>query len=177
MEHLVPGKLEVSKRLNTVIVTSVFIGVVTFLLGVFNPSGESRVWPAFLTSLFYFSSLALGGLFFTAIQHVVNAGWSASVRRVAEAFTAFLPAAAVLTIVLLAFGSHSLYEWLHADVVSADAILQKKAAYLNMGFFSVRTVVFFLGWILLAKVLVGNSLKQDSSGDEKLTHRNRKISI
>ena len=172
-----PGKLEISARFKTFMFVSMFVGAVSFLFGVFNPSEYNTVWQSFLTSFFYFSSLALGGLFFTAIQHVTNAGWSVTVRRISEGLTSFLPVSLLMAIILVAFGAHSLYEWLHPEVVANDYMLQNKAPYLNMTFFAIRTVVFFLGWLLLAKILVGNSLKQDETGDEKLTLKNNKWSV
>ena len=122
-------------------------------------------------------SLSLGGLFFVAIQHVVNAGWSVTVRRIAEGFTSFLPIAFLLGLILIFFGGHSLFEWLHEEVVANDPILQRKEPYLNLPFFIIRTIIFFGGWILLAKVIVGHSLKQDEDGDESRTHKNRRWSI
>ena len=159
----------------------IFLGV--FLAGLsvglyglfFNKN--TTFWPSFLTSFFYFSSLALGGLFFIALQYAVNAGWSVTVRRVAESFTAFLPIALLLSLVIIFFGSHSLFEWLHEDVVEADKILQKKAAYLNWPFFLIRTLLFFIGWIIFAKVIVGNSLKQDTDGNDSRTIKNTRFSI
>ena len=43
------------------------------------------------------------GLFFSAIQHAVHAGWSVNIRRLSESMTAFLPV--VLFGVLSAPGS------------------------------------------------------------------------
>ena len=49
-----------------------------------------RAWPAFVTNHFYFMTLGLGGLFFAALQWLTGAMWSAPVRRVGEALTAYL---------------------------------------------------------------------------------------
>ena len=66
---------------------------------------------AFFSYLFAFVtvlSIALGALAFVMIQHVTRAGWSAMVRRVAEAAMATLPLFAVLFIPLALLGFHSL---------------------------------------------------------------------
>ena len=97
--------------------------------------------------------------------------------RIAEGLTSFLPMAFLLGLVLIFFGGHSLFEWLHEEVVAIDPILQRKEPYLNLPFFIIRTVIFFGGWIFLAKVIVGHSLKQDEDGDESRTHKNRRWSI
>lgn len=151
-------------------------GLVVGLYGLFFVE-DNTFWPSFLTSFFYFASLALGGLFFTGLQFLVNAGWSVTVRRVAESFTSFLPIAFLLALVIVFFGSHDLFEWLHEDVVANDKILQKKAAYLNWPFFLIRTILFFGGWIIFSKLIVGNSLKQDKDGKEIRTVKNTKFSV
>ncbi len=172
---LKPQSFQVSNSLRGFVLACLAVGVVSVLLHFLGWS--STFWQALLTSFFYFVSLSLGGMFFVAIQHAVNAGWSVTVRRIAEGMTAFLPVAFVLALVLVFFGGHSLFEWLHADVVADDPILQRKVPYLNLPFFAVRTVVFFIGWIALAWVIVGHSLKQDQDGDEARTHKNRRWSI
>lgn len=137
---------------------------------------QSRAWHSYLTSYFLFTSLALGGLFFVAIQHVAKAGWSVTVRRFAEAMTAFLPIAAVGALVLL-IGSKKLYIWLDPQIVAQDALIRGKSAYLNMTFFIIRLVVFFGGWLWFTKVIVGHSLKQDEDGSVQHTLKNVGVSI
>ncbi|MES2769770.1 MAG: molybdopterin oxidoreductase [Bdellovibrionota bacterium] len=169
------GTYVVSQKLKGIMFSFILIGLLTLVVG--YVVDKERIWQSFLTNFFYFTSLALGGLFFTAIQYVTKAGWSAGVRRVFESLTAFLPVALVAAIVIIAFGSHSLFEWLHTDVVNADPILKGKQGYLNMPFFAIRTVVFFAIWMLFQKLIVGNSLKQDKTGDESLTHKNVSLSV
>jgi len=169
------GTYVVSQKLKGIMFSFILIGLLTLVVG--YVVDKERIWQSFLTNFFYFTSLALGGLFFTAIQYVTKAGWSATIRRICESLTAFLPIAVVAAALIVIFGSHSLYEWLHTDVVSKDAILQKKQAYLNMPFWVIRTVVFFAAWMIFQKLIVGNSLKQDKTGDEGLTHKNVTLSI
>lgn len=163
-----PGTLQVSSRLKTACVVMMFLGVVTF--AIMLSRDQSRAWYGYLTGYFYFFILAIGGLFFTSIQHLTKAGWSVTIRRFCEAFTAFLPYAAVGALVLL-FGAHTLYEWFDKAKVASDALLAHKSSYLNPTFFVIRMVLFFAMWIFFAKKLVGFSVAQDSSGDENLTHK------
>ncbi len=168
------GKLEISKSAKGLFAIFMFVGLLTFLIGL--TVDRERIWHSYLTSFFYFASLGLGGLFFTAIQHVSKAGWSVNVRRVAEAMAVFVPIAFIGAIVL-GFGGHALYEWMDSSIVANDHLLQKKAAYLNPGFFYTRLVLFFVIWWLFTKFIVGNSVKQDVSGDEKLTLKNLPLSV
>lgn len=167
--HFVPGK-----GLKTIYSVSIFLGVVLFALGLYKD--HDRTWHGFLTSFMYWTNLALGGLFFVAIQHVSKAGWSVNIRRIAEAFTAFIPIAAGAAVVLLV-GSKHLYIWLDPNIVANDAILQGKSAYLNATFAVIRLVVFFAIWLVFSKLIVGNSLKQDHDGEAKWTLKNVPLSV
>jgi hypothetical protein len=169
-----PGQFVAGKGLRTLYSVAIFIGLVLFALGLYRD--QSRTWHGFLTSYMYWTNLALGGLFFAAIQHIAKAGWSVNIRRIAESFTAFLPVAAVGAVVLLV-ASGSLYSWLDPKVVETDAIIKGKSAYLNGPFFIVRTVVFIGLWLFFSKLIVGNSLKQDVDGDAKWTLKNVPTSI
>ena len=172
--HPAPGKYTASTRTKTLYSVAIFLGVLAFALTLVKEPG--RAWHSFLTSYFFFVNLALGGLFFAAIQHVAKAGWSVNVRRFAEAMTAYLPIATLTTIALV-IGSKQLYVWLDPKTVAGDAILQGKSAYLNMTFFLIRLVVFFALWLGFRHFIVGNSLKQDANGDERYTLRNVGISV
>lgn len=161
-----PGRYVVSQRMKTVIAVCIFLGLAGFVVGLMRD--PSRVWMAYLISFFYFVSLALGGLFFTAIQHVTKAGWSVNIRRLCESYTAFLPFAAIAAGVFLV-GAPKLYLWLDSAKVAQDHLLQHKAGYLNGTFFVVRLFIFFAIWLLFSKLMVGGSIKQDSTGDQKIT--------
>ena len=153
----------------------IFIGLVAFVIALFSGAHE-RVWHAYLLSYFYFILFPLGGLFFISVQHTTNAGWSVNVRRLAEALTAYLPMACVLTVPFI-YGAFSLYDWLDADKIAADPLLAHKAPYLNLPFFLIRLGIFLGGWIFFAKKLVSFSLKQDQDGDVKWTKKSIKYSV
>lgn len=171
---LKPAAFVVSARIKTVYSVGIFLGILTFALGLFV--GRDRIWHSFLTSAFYFLNLALGGLFWAAIQHVAKAGWSVNVRRTAEAFTAYLPIGIVSFLIVL-FGGKHLYVWLDEAVRAKDALIMAKSAYLNLPFFLIRLGVFFGLWLVFKKLIIGSSLAQDQSGDENLTVRNVAYSV
>lgn len=167
-KRVTPAPLQVSSTLKTVPVVLMFLGVVAFAVTLMkNPD---RAWHGYLAGYFYFFTLAIGGLFFTAIQHMTKAGWSVNVRRFCEAFTAFLPLAALGAVGLL-IGGHHLYEWMDKAKVASDELLSHKAGYLNTGFFIGRLVVFFALWLLFTFKIVGGSTEQDRTGDDNITHK------
>lgn len=174
VEKVEPKKFVLPANLKMALLAMVGLGVLTLLAGFMVD--KERVWHSYLVSYFFFTSLALGGLFFSAIQHAVRAGWSVNIRRIMEGMSAFLPAAAVGGLVLLASGSN-LYLWLDHDVVAGDAILQGKSAYLNLGFWAIRLLIFAGLWLLFWKKIIGYSVAQDQDGSESWTHKLVPVSI
>jgi len=173
-KHSDPGRYVVSSRMRTVIAICIFLGLAGMVVGLMRD--PQRAWLAYLIAFFYFVSLALGGVFFTALQHLTKAGWSVNVRRIAESFTKFLPMGAIGAGVFLV-GAPKVYEWLDSAKVHEDPLLLHKASYLNGTFFVIRLVLFFLLWLIFSKVIVGRSIRQDESGDVNLTHKQVGTSI
>lgn len=173
-----PQVWTVSTKLKSVCAGLMFIGLIALILSTL--SDPDRAWHAYMLGFFYTTSLALGGLFFTAVQHAVNAGWSVNVRRFCESYSAFLPhcfyAFLIFTAGMVLSGAN-VYDWFNADVVAKDPLLQHKAAYLNKGFFFIRTCLFLVLWIVFSKRIVGYSLKQDGNGDSSWTKKNVPLSI
>jgi hypothetical protein len=144
------------------------IGLVgSSLLGFNNPQ---QFYFSYLVSFLFFLSIALGALFFVLVQFATKAGWSVVVRRIAENIAGTLPLFLLLFIPLLT-GMHELFHWSHADVVANDPLLQGKAAFLNTTFFTIRAVFYVACWTFLGWWYFRNSLKQDVSGDPKITHK------
>lgn len=169
-----PGKFIPSAAVKTIYSVGILVGVLAFGAGLMN--NPQRIWFSFLVSFFYFLCLGLGGLFFTSLQHMTNAGWSVNIRRISESLAAFLPVGAIMAIVLL-LGSKNIYIWLDPKEMAHDAVLMAKHAYLNFGFFALRTIIFVGVWLVFSKFIVGNSIKQDANGDEKFTVKNAALSV
>lgn len=150
------------------------IGLITFAIGMMK--NQDRAWTSYLVAFFFFASMGVGGLFWAAIQNISNAGWSVSVRRYAESLTAFFPAMLVLGL-LMYFGMKNIFPWTHTEVIEASPLVAAKTAYLNVPFFYVRFVIFAAGCLLFTRLIVGNSLKQDVTGNDELTRKNVPLSI
>jgi len=152
------------------------LGVVGFAMG-FMSEEPARMWQAYLMGTFFFVSMSLISLFFLALQYLTSARWSVNIRRVFEALAGFLPVGFVMTLILILFGADHLYSWLDPEIVAGDALLQHKAPYLNKTFFLIRTIVCFVVWFLFSKKIIGNSLKQDQTGDDTLIVKTIPFSI
>lgn len=131
-------------------------------------AGIDRLMQSWLVAFAYLLTITLGALFFVILQHLVRAGWSVVVRRLAEAMAMNLPLLAVFFLPLF-LTLPRVYEWAQPGAVAHDALLRGKAAYLNPAFFLGRWVVFFALWSLLARYFWSRSVKQDATGEVKLT--------
>ena len=152
-------------------------------LGWARGDGLRYFFHTYLTSYSFLLSISLGALFFVALQHVTRAGWSVTVRRLAEVLAGnlllmavlFLP---ILAAVLLAGGGvepgsgawqDPLYEWNRPAAVAENPLVAHKTPYLSRGFFAARAVVYLAVWAAAAWFYLGRSRKQDETRDPGLT--------
>jgi hypothetical protein len=135
------------------------VGLAFAVIGYFVDA--KQFYYSYLNAFVFWTTLMLGGLFFTMLHHISGAVWSTVLRRLLESFMITVPIMALFFVPII-FGIHDLYHWSHEDLVSNDVLLQKKSAYLNPTFFIIRTVFYFVIWYLLAKNLHKISLQQDS---------------
>src|SRR5215471_7820404 len=123
-------------------------------------AAPDRTWPNLLLNGFYFTSLALSAALFLATQRLTGARWSASLRRIPEAFMMALPVAAVLMMMLF-FGRDILYSWTHPGAFSNAPAIAGKAQYLRLPWVSGRSLISLAAWAALAGLMRKASLDQD----------------
>jgi hypothetical protein len=128
---------------------------------------HEQFYHSYLVAFTFWTSIGLGGLFFTMLHHLTGSIWSVVIRRISEAAALTLPVMGILFIPIL-LNQHDLYHWSHHDAVAHDAILQMKAPYLNSMFFIIRSVVYFAIWTFLAIRLAQMSKKQDEESDNMI---------
>jgi len=153
--------------------TFLLVGIVaTVLAFVFDPT---RATFNSLLTFTYLMGIGMCSLFLIGLEYLADAVWSVGFRRIAEYLAVLVLIAPIFAIPVL-FNMHGVFHWTHEEAVAADAILAKKAPYLNVNFFIIRFIgiILVMGAFLL--ILVRNSAKQDSSGDQKITWRNIKWS-
>lgn len=166
---------KMTKKLSTIALVMAATGVLTIVVSFFAGVGGERIAANLLLNTYYFLAIGLIGLFIVAAHTIAESGWHTSIQRIGEAMSAFIPVAGLLLLLLFVFGGmHLLYEWTHEDHL--DEILLKKVAYLNVPFFYVRFLVYFIVWILLAYFIRKNSLQLDQFGDLKYFRKMRTLS-
>ncbi len=139
-------------------------------------SNPDKTWANLLLNNFYFLSLALGAMFFVALQYVTESGWATMFKRLPEAMSFYIIIAGAIAI-LLFFGMPSLYEWAEPGVTDHDTLIAHKSPYLNVPFFMIRLVVVFAIWLLLMVMMRRYSLKEDIEGSIALFNKTKRISM
>ncbi|HEY3245875.1 MAG TPA: hypothetical protein VGM03_21245 [Phycisphaerae bacterium] len=131
---------------------------------------------SYLLAFLFWLGIALGGAGVVMMHYLVGGNWGLIVRRPLEAATATLPLMALLSIVFVFLGMRRLYEWTHADSVARDELLRHKQAYLNVPFFWMRTIIYFVIWIGLAWLLRRWSDRMEAQPDAAWARRLRLLS-
>lgn len=128
---------------------------------------QSAIIPAYLVGAMYVVGISVTALFFSALQFLVRAGWSASLRRIPEMMGWFAQFSIVVLLPILLF-RNTFFHGIE-DIPS-------KAPYTNTPFFIVRVIGYCLFWFWMHRYIVGNSIKQDDASDYAPTVKNYKRS-
>jgi len=127
---------------------------------------------SYLANFIFLFSFSIGALFFIMIQFLTRAGWSTSIRRVAEIIMAILPWSAMLflpILISLFLGNSTLYEWNQAPDAIENTVIRAKVGYLEKGFFAARTLLYIGLLSGMALWFFSKSRAQDESGDPELS--------
>lgn len=136
------------------------------------PGWTARMWAVLWHNSVFFTGIAVMGLFFVCVQYVAWAGWSSILKRIPEAFGAFLPIGGVALLLVFLLGQHDLFHWTHSYLYDKsspmyDPIIDGKSGYLNLPFFLGRMIVFLGLWYFIWTRIRAFSLKEDIEGTDK----------
>jgi hypothetical protein len=149
-------------------------------IGLLATGAEAFLNPAqffhsYLLAFMFVLAAALGSLALLMLQHMSGGAWGVVTRRIFEAGAGTMPWMALFFLPLL-FGIRTLYPWADPAVVSGDRLLQEKAAFLNVPFWAVRAILYFVIWTALARLLIRWSAEHDVSGAPALVDRMHRLS-
>ncbi len=170
------------------VVALLISGLLGLLSGNWHQAAKSYLF-AFIVIL----TISLGGLFFTVLHHIVRAGWSVVVRRIAEGFASNLRWIWILFIpIVVATFTTDLYHWMHVvhDGHVDELLLHKSPFFFGVTaavedeathhweqiahvpwFWLIRAAAFFAIWAFIANFFVRNSIAQDATGDIAITRK------
>ncbi len=128
------------------------IGTGAFLYGISGDMAQ-RAWQAYLVNYVFWAGLSFGAVLFSAVLNMCYAPWGRPVKRLAEAFGAYLPVSFLLFWVIF-FGRETLFHWVQNPV-------PEKKIYLSVPFFFARNGVGLLVLTLLCLALLYYSVRGD----------------
>jgi hypothetical protein len=153
---------------------ALIVGIVAILLCVVGAfvikGGLDQFFHAYLLGYVFWTGVSVGSLAILMLHHLSGGGWGLVIRRILEAATRVIPLMFVLFLPVF-FGLKPLYEWarpLSAIEEGHRELIQHKAPYLNVTFFMIRFVFYFVVWGLLMFFLNKWSLEQDRTADPNL---------
>ena len=134
--------------------------VICIIGALFSPD---QFFRSYLFSYLFYLGMTLGCMALVMLQYLSGGSWGIVIRRITESAMRTIPLLAFLFLPVL-IGIPKLYSWSHEEVVKADPLLQHKHLYLNVPFFIVRVLIYFIGWWIFAHLLNKWSHEQDTSG-------------
>jgi hypothetical protein len=177
-------RFEFTGSVKTWSLVAIVVGVVVIALGFLTGAGE-RTFANLLLMGYYFTCVCICGVFFCALQYVAQAGWSASILRIPQAFARILPYAAGILILIVIAGlslTHTgmldgkqtvipyLYKtWATKGILDPkneiyDSLIQGKSGFLNIPFFLTRIIGYLICYSILGLLLVKYSNNEDEIG-------------
>lgn len=139
------------------------VGVALVVVGyVVDPA---HFYHTYVVGYALWMAITVGFLALYLLHNLVSGAWGFALRRLMEAGVTALPVMLVL-FVPIAIGAFngSLYEWSHADIVAKDHILQHKEGWLNLPFWSIRVIAYFVIWIFFGWMAMRINARQEKLG-------------
>ena len=143
-------------------VIALALGVVGLAVGLAATLGNGGLPGGVLMGFVFWVGLSLGGLAMLLIDHMAGGSWGAVVRRPLEAMVSALPVT-LLFFLPVALFIPQLYPWADAAYVEAHKLVAWKAGYLDATWYVLRSVAYFVLWLLAAWIYLRGAREQDAA--------------
>jgi hypothetical protein len=144
----------------------VFTGVLGILFFTYDRTAIVGSW---MVGWYFWMTITAGMMGLSILHHTIRPSWSLPLLRLFEAgggpMGLLLMGILFLPIVL---NPGAIYEWANPALVARDPIIHQKAPYLNVPFWTIRTVFYFAVWISYTYFMRRSTLRQDATGDKRL---------
>ena len=100
-------------------------------LGINGLGDGARLWSNIYVNGFFFFAIALGALFFLALQYATEAAWATLLKRIFEGIMSYLPIGMAVILLVLVLGQlhvHHMFHWMDGDLYQPFAQLSGDAA-------------------------------------------------
>jgi hypothetical protein len=137
-----------------------------------------RAFFAYTAGFAFAISTALGALVLLLIVNTGHVVWVVPLRRLLENVAATLPVFLVLFLPIVV-GYRTLYPWARPGDFPSGQVHEQlvlAARWMNPRFFFARAYGHLCLWTFVSQVLLRDSVRQDETGGERLTERQRTFS-
>lgn len=155
--------------------TGLVAGGILILVGfgmamMFGENGHNTFFQGYLYAFYLWGGISIGSLVVLNVHHMTEGAWSFVIQRILEANVRILPWIGLLFIPILAgpaLGLHNLYDsWVvNPDSAPFQEVVDKKSQMLNVPFWTLRGIGYFIIWIGMAHFLTKWSKQLDDTGD------------
>jgi hypothetical protein len=151
----IAGRLPVkpNPRRRRIWIALMAIGLATFVW--LLSTEPHRAWGAWAINCLYWLGIAQGAVVLACTIRLTNGRWGGPVMRMAEALSSYLPYGAAALAVLVIAGLRNYLPW-------TQHVEARQAAYLNVPFLTLRTLVGQALLLWLTRDLVRVSLRTDA---------------
>ncbi|AFJ90520.1 hypothetical protein [Blattabacterium sp. (Blaberus giganteus)] len=148
------SRIKINKKIIIFLMIITVGFIIIFLDRIFNVKNNHKSWTVLYISIFYFTSISLGALFFLGIQNVSQSGWSVIIHPVMEKISSFIPYGGVMILIILLLNTMDIvhiFYWMNSNLYNPifleyDKIAASKRIFLNIPFFLIRSVIYVLGY-------------------------------
>jgi hypothetical protein len=175
---------------------AIVIGIIAIIAGLLTKTEQT--FDNLLLMGYYFTCVCAAGVMFCAIQYAAQAGWSASLLRVPQAFMKILPIAAAILVLIVICGlfiTHNVVDengkshvtpylyasWATHDLHVKDSgiydnLVSGKSGFLNVPFFLIRMIGMLSCYSLFGWLLFKYSTNEDEVGGMKFYNKSFLVS-
>jgi hypothetical protein len=150
--------LQLGRWQNRALIAGATAAVLSVIGAVFN---HAHFFQSYLFAWLFWSGLSFGALVLVMMQFLTGGQWGLATRALSIAAFRTLPLMALLFLPVL-FGLHHIYRWANGDR-GETAGYHHKAQYLNVPFFTARSVFYFAVLIFIGVLLRRWSRAQEAA--------------
>jgi len=165
-----PGRLALLRTLGPILAAA---GLAVALVISLIAGNVELFFHATFYCFWILNGLCVGSMALLMIHHLTAGSWSFIGQRVFEAFTRTLPVTAAMFLLVYlgtVFEWHHMYSaWIHPE----HHVVERKAMYLNLPFWSARAAFYFAVWFTIIHFFNKWSRELETTGNALITLRFR----
>jgi hypothetical protein len=133
--------------------------IIILIAALLVPEYREQALRSWLLGFIFWGGLGFGSIGILLLQYLTGGAWGVVIRRILEAGSRTLPILFVLFLPIM-LGITNLYSWTH---MQDDELVKYRGAYLSVGWFIFRSVLYFVLFGSIDYFLNKWSLEQDKA--------------